>query len=46
MQILQLKETINLHEHKRKLKHGTKMKFSVSDFFSKCDRIRSFLQEH
>ena len=26
------------------LKHCTKMKFSIKDFFSKCDQIRSFLR--
>ena len=24
--------------------HCTKMKFSIKDFFSKCDQIRSFLK--
>ena len=26
------------------IRHSTKMKFSIKDFFSKCNQIRSFLQ--
>ena len=29
---------------KRSFKHYAKMKFSIKDFFSKCDQIRSFLR--
>ena len=25
-------------------KHSTKMKFSIKEFFSKCDQVRSFLK--